>query len=404
MVKRNENMTKLKAGYLFPEINKRKNEFIKNNPDAKLISLGIGDTTEPLTPYITKKITEAASGLGTENGYSGYGAEQGMNPLREKIAKELYNGMISSDEVFVSDGAKPDTGRIQVMFGKNASVAVQDPSYPVYVDSSVMLGQTGEIDDKTKQFQGIEYMPCTSENGFFPNLKNTKRTDIIFFCSPNNPTGAVATREQLQELVDFAKTNKSIIIFDAAYSMFIRNDNLPKSIYEIPGAKEVAIEVNSFSKPAGFTGVRLGWTIVPKELKFDDGSAVINDFNRVTTTIFNGASNVVQHAGIAALDSEGLEEMKKTIDYYMENAKIIKNAITDLGFECYGGENAPYVWVRIPGKTSWESFDEILNKAHVVCTPGAGFGPAGEGFVRFSAFGHKNNVLEAVERLKEMNK
>ena len=401
MVKRNVNMEKLKAGYLFPEINKRKNEFLKNNPDAKIISLGIGDTTEPLTPYITKKLVEASDGLGNREGYSGYGAEQGMSELREKIASKLYNGLVSSDEVFVSDGAKPDTGRIQVMFGKDASVAIQDPSYPVYVDSSVMIGQTGLIDDVSKQFEGIEYMPCTAKNGFFPDLKNTKRTDLIFFCSPNNPTGAVATKEELKELVDFAKDNKSIIIFDAAYSMFVKDENLPKSIYEIPGAKEVAIEVNSFSKPAGFTGVRLGWTIIPKELKFDDGTPVINDFNRVTTTIFNGASNIVQKGGIACLDDKGLKEMEETIDYYMENAKIIKNTIVELGYECYGGTNAPYVWVRIPGKSSWETFDEILNNAHIVCTPGSGFGSSGEGFVRFSAFGNRSNVLEAVERLKK---
>ncbi|OVE75123.1 LL-diaminopimelate aminotransferase [archaeon D22] len=403
MVKRNKNMGKLKAGYLFPEIGRRRREFQEKNPDAKIISLGIGDTTEPLSPFITEKFKEAAEGLGTSQGYSGYGAEQGMTKLRELIAEKLYPGLVEADEVFVSDGAKPDTGRIQVMFGSDATIAVQDPAYPVYVDSSVIMGQTNEYNEEKGQFDGIVYMPCKAENDFFPDLENTKRTDLIFFCSPNNPTGAVATKEQLKELVDFAKNNKSIIIYDSAYAMFIKDSDLPKSIYEIEGAKEVAIEVNSFSKPAGFTGVRLGWTIVPKELKFEDGTPVINDFNRITTTIFNGASNVVQHAGIAALSDEGLEEMKETIAYYMENADIIKTTLVGLGYECYGGKNAPYTWVRIPGKSSWEAFDEILNKAHIVCTPGAGFGAAGEGFVRFSAFGHREQVLEAVERLKKLN-
>lgn len=402
MVKRNINMEKLKAGYLFPEIGRRRREFQANNPDAKIISLGIGDTTEPLTPFITEKLTQAAAGLGSEEGYSGYGAEQGMDELRKGIADTFYKGLIDPSEVFVSDGAKPDTGRIQIMFGKDATLAVQDPAYPVYVDSSVMIGQTQNYNPETKQFDGIEYMPCKAENDFFPDLTKVKRTDLIFFCSPNNPTGAVANREQLTKLVEFAKKNKSIIIFDSAYSMFIKDENLPKSIYEIEGAKEVAMEVSSFSKPAGFTGVRLGWTVVPKELKFDDGTPVINDFNRVTTTIFNGASNVVQHGGIAAVSEKGRIEMKDTIAFYMENAKIIKTALIDLGYECYGGENAPYVWTKIPGKTSWEAFDEILNKCHVVCTPGAGFGEAGEGFVRFSSFGHRANVIEAVERLKKL--
>jgi len=403
MVKRNPNFAKLQAGYLFPEINRRKKDFIKNNPDAKIISLGIGDTTEPLTPYITKALKQAVEGMSTVDGYSGYGAEQGMQPLREAIAEKLYNGLVSGDEVFVSDGAKPDTGRLQLLFGADATIAVQDPSYPVYVDSSVMMGQTQELDESTGQFKNIVYMPCTPENNFFPDLEKTKKSDIIFFCNPNNPTGAVASREQLEQLVAFAKKNNSIIIYDSAYAQYIRDDSVVRSIYEIEGAKEVAIEISSFSKPIGFTGVRLGWTVIPEELKFDDGSSVHKDWTRVMTTIFNGASNIVQLGGIAALDKQGLEEMSQTVDYYMESAQIIKSELAELGYEVYGGDHAPYIWTRFPKMGSWDAFSHILKSAHVVCTPGVGFGPAGEGFVRFSAFGHRKDVLEAVERLKKMN-
>ncbi len=401
MVKRNKNLMKLQAGYLFPEINRRKNEFLEENPEADIISLGIGDTTEPLSPSITKGLMKAAEEMGTKEGYSGYGAEQGMDELRKKIAERLYGSMIDPDEVFISDGAKPDTGRLQMMFGSDIKVAVQDPSYPVYVDSSVIMGQTGEFDKEKMQFEDIIYMPCTPENNFFPDLSAAKDADVIFFCSPNNPTGAVATKAQLKELVMFAKENRSIIIFDAAYSMFITDPELPKTIYEIEGAKDVAIEVNSFSKPAGFTGVRLGWTIVPKELKYDDGFQVIKDFNRITTTIFNGASNIIQKGGLAALEPEGMEEMASTIRYYMENASLIRSALTKKGLKCYGGDNAPYIWVSVPGKRSWEVFDDILKKTQIICTPGGGFGPAGDEFVRFSAFGSRDRILAAIRRLEK---
>ena len=404
MAKRNPNMAKLQSGYLFPEINRRKIEFMAKNPKAKIISLGIGDTTQPITPHIIKGMAREVSRLGTKEGYAGYGDEQGLEELREKIAEKLYNGIIEGDEVFVSDGAKPDTGRLQVLFGSNATIAVQDPSYPVYVDSSVMLGHTGIYNQKTSYFSGIEYMLCSKENNFFPDLKKAKRTDIIFFCNPNNPTGSTATHEQLKELVAFAKKNRSIIIYDSAYSSFISGKNIPKSIYEIDGAREVAIEISSFSKSIGFTGVRLGWTIIPKQLKYDDGTAVNKDWNRIMTTIFNGASNVAQYGGLAALEDEGIKEMKKNVSYYMENAGIIRKSMEKLGYEVYGGVHAPYIWVRIQGKTSWQAFEEILSKAHVVTTPGVGFGPSGEGFIRLSAFGKMEDVKEAAKRIGRMMK
>ncbi|MCA9440475.1 MAG: LL-diaminopimelate aminotransferase, partial [Candidatus Omnitrophica bacterium] len=271
MVQRNPNMAKLRAGYLFPEIGRRRRAVVEQNPDAKIISLGIGDTTEPLAPNITSGLVKACQGMGSLEGYSGYGAEQGMADLREKIAEVLYGGIVKPEEVYVSDGAKCDTGRLQVLFGKEATVAVQDPSYPVYVDGSVILGQTGGYNEEAGQFDGIEYMRCDASNDFFPDLANLKRTDLIYFCSPNNPTGAVSTKAQLKELIEFAKKNKSILIFDAAYSAYIEDPDLPRSIFEIEGAREVALEINSFSKMAGFTGVRLGWTVVPQELQFEDG-------------------------------------------------------------------------------------------------------------------------------------
>ena len=400
MAKRNPNIAKLQSGYLFPEISRRKNEFLEENPGAKLISLGVGDTTEPITPYIAKALTNAATGLGTVKGYSGYGPEQGLFELREKIAEVVYNNGVGGEEIFVSDGAKPDIGRLQLLFGNNAAVALQDPAYPVYVDSSVMYGKTGNYSRKANSFGSIIYMPCTPENSFFPDLRKTGKADVIFFCSPNNPTGAVATKKQLKELVIHAKKNKSIIVFDAAYSEYIAGRNLPKSIYEIEGAKEVAIEVNSFSKSIGFTGVRLGWTVIPNQLKFDDGSFVRNDWNRIMTTLFNGASNIAQKAALAALDNNGLKEMKQIVSYYMENAKMIKSALEKSGYEPYGGDNAPYIWARMGNMKSWEAFDCLLEKANIVTTPGVGFGQSGEGFLRFSAFGHREDIEEAVKRLR----
>jgi LL-diaminopimelate aminotransferase len=290
---------------------------------------------------------------------------------------------------------------MQFMFGPDVRVAVQDPAYPVYVDGSVIMGATGDYNEQKDQFDNILYMPCKPENNFFPDVAAIDNVDVIYFCSPNNPTGAVATKDQLKQLIDRAKEIKAIIVFDAAYSEFITEPSLPKSIYEIEGAKEVAIEINSFSKPAGFTGVRLGWSVVPKELKYSDGTPILQDWNRICATLFNGASNIVQAGAQAALEPNGLTEMKKTIAFYLENAKIIKEALNDMGIKTHGGTNAPYVWAEFPGRKSWDVFSEILNQAHVVTTPGSGFGQGGEGFVRFSAFGHREDILEAVARLKD---
>uniref|UniRef100_A0A383VQ94 Aminotransferase class I/classII large domain-containing protein n=1 Tax=Tetradesmus obliquus TaxID=3088 RepID=A0A383VQ94_TETOB len=399
-VSRNENFGKLQAGYLFPEIARRRRAHQEAHPDAQIISLGIGDTTEPLPQYIADAMAKAAAGLGTREGYSGYGAEQGQGALREALASTFYPGMVAADEVFVSDGSKCDISRLQVMFGADKSIAAQDPSYPVYVDTTVMMGNTGTHNGTG--FDGIEYMVCTPENNFFPDLAKTKRTDIIFFCSPNNPTGAAATRGQLKQLVKFARDNGSLLVYDAAYALYISNPDCPKTIYEIEGADEIAIETCSFSKYAGFTGVRLGWTVVPKKLRYADGSSVHADWNRMMTTCFNGASNIVQAGGLACLQPEGLKEMYGLINFYKENATILKNTFQEMGFSVYGGEDAPYVWVGFPGKPSWDVFAEILEKCNIVTTPGSGFGPAGEGFVRASAFGSRDNIMEAVRRFKEV--
>jgi len=404
-VTRNENFAKLAGGYLFPEIGRRRTAYLEANPEMadRIISLGIGDTTMPIPPHILSGLVNGAEKLGTKEGYSGYGAEQGMGPLREKIASVLYNDLISPDEVFVSDGAKCDIMRVQQMFGPKVTSAVQDPSYPVYVDTSVMMGQTGLINEETSQYDNIVYMPCTSENNFFPDLASLPRADVVYFCSPNNPTGAAATKEQLTELVEICKERGSILVFDAAYAPFIRDPNVPKSIFEIDGAKEVAIECNSFSKYAGFTGVRLGWTVVPSDLKFSDGTPVRQDFNRVMTTAFNGASNIVQGGGLACLDPEGQQEITELIDYYLENATMLKEAMLSIGFEVFGGDNAPYVFVKLPeGKSSWDMFSEILESAQVVTIPGAGFGPGGEGYLRLSAFAPRDSVIEACDRLKKV--
>ena len=354
----------------------------------------------PVPDHILNGLVQGASKLGTKEGYSGYGAEQGQGPLRAKIAENLYDNKIAPEEVFVSDGSKCDIGRLQMMFGDKMTTAVQDPSYPVYVDTSVIMGQTKLMDDASKQYEGIVYMKCGPENNFFPDLKNTPRADIVYFCSPNNPTGAAATKAQLQELVDWANEQGSIIVFDAAYAPFITSDDVPKSIMDIPGARTCAIEVNSLSKYAGFTGVRLGWTVVPKELTFSDGTPVAGDFNRIMSTAFNGASNIVQAGALAALDKEGLAEISVLIDYYMENAKLLRDAMLEIGLKVHGGTDAPYVFVDLEGKSSWDMFSKILEEAQVVTIPGAGFGPGGEGFLRLSAFAPRESCIEACERLK----
>lgn len=407
MLNRNRNIANLASGYLFPEISKRRAAYAKAHPDARIISLGIGNTTEPLTPRVVAGLRSEVDRLGTREGYSGYGDETGNTPLREAIARVLYGGIVSSDEVFVSDGAKCDIGRLQYLFGPETKVAVQDPAYPVYVDGSVMVGAAGAVPPGGTGYAGIVYMPCTAENGFFPDLALIPSNSLVYFCSPNNPTGAVATREQLTRLVSVARERGSVIVYDSAYSAYIRDPALPRSIFEIPGARECAVEVSSFSKPIGFTGVRLGWTVVPKELRFSDGTPVIQDWTRLMTTIFNGASNIAQAGGLASLDEAGLAETRALTDFYLENAAIIREALGGANFraagvEVYGGDNAPYIWARFPGRKSWEIFDLILDTCRVVCTPGAGFGPAGESFIRFSAFGHRDQVVEACKRLASL--
>ncbi|OEL14462.1 putative LL-diaminopimelate aminotransferase, chloroplastic [Dichanthelium oligosanthes] len=429
-VPRNANMAKLQAGYLFPEIARRRAAHLLKFPDAKIISLGIGDTTEPISDFITNAMAERAHALSTIDGYSGYGAEQGekvqlvalsatsnalhremlcwlsMQKLRAAIAATYYADLgIEDSDIFVSDGAKCDISRLQVP--KELASSLLSLQFMLklfaYVDSSVIMGQTGSYQQDVQKYGNIEYMRCNPENGFFPDLSTVPQTDIIFFCSPNNPTGAAASRDQLTKLVKFAKDNGSIIIYDSAYAMYISDDS-PKSIFEIPGAKEVAIETASFSKYAGFTGVRLGWTVVPKELRFSDGHPVAKDFNRIVCTCFNGASNIAQAGGLACPCPEGLKAMHDVVGFYKENTEIIVDTFTSLGFNVYGAKNAPYVWVHFPGRNSWDMFAEILEKANVVTTPGSGFGPGGEGFVRVSAFGHRDNIIEAARRLKQLYK
>lgn len=405
MIKRNTGFKNLTAGYLFPEVARRRREYQEKNKDAKIISLSIGNTTEPLPKFIAKAMADYSMSLSTLEGYSGYGDEQGNSALRAKIAEVWYKGMATPDEVFISDGAKCDIARIQTLFGSKVKVAVQDPSYPVYVDGSVIIGAVGK--NTGKGYKGVTYMPCVPENNFFPDLSKIKKNSLIYFCSPNNPTGACATKEDLKKLVDFANANGCIIIYDAAYREFIRDEKLPKTIFEIEGSRTCAIEINSFSKPAGFTGVRLGWSIVPNELKFADGTSVNRDWNRVMTTLFNGASNVAQAGGLACLEPEGLKAMKDVIDYYLVNAKKIEETLKGenfkkIGVEIYSTGNSPYVWAKFPGKKSWDVFDTILDKCHIVTTPGSGFGPSGESFIRFSSFGHQDDVNEACGRLSKL--
>lgn len=402
MVARNPHIKKFQAPYLFSEINKRKNALLQKENDAKIINLSIGDTTEPLPPHVANALSTAAKGLGTQKGYTGYGPVKGIFELRESIAKTLYKGCVDSEEIFISDGAKCDLGRLQVFFGSKSSIAVQDPTYPAYADISVIMGQTKNYNPSTDKYDGLVYMPCGPENDFFPDLDSLPRTDLIIFCSPNNPTGATATREQLETLVAFAKKNKSIIIFDTAYASFIQDDALPKTIYEIDGAKQVAIEVGSFSKLAGFTGVRLGWTIIPKELLFDDGSSVHRDWSRMRIAYFCTASNIAQEGGVCVLDATGISEIQKLTSHYLENAQILRKTFENLGIKTYGGDNTPYLWVDFRPWKSWDIFEAILNKTHITSSPGSGFGPSGEGFLRFSAFGSREDIQEASSRLKKI--
>ncbi|HPA04809.1 MAG TPA: LL-diaminopimelate aminotransferase [Candidatus Hydrogenedentes bacterium] len=399
----NPNYGKLEAGYLFPEIGRRTREFLAAHPGVTVMRLGIGNTTEPLPPSIIEGLRRGVDKLAKVETYTGYGDEQGNASLREALAARYagYGVTLDPDEFFVSDGAKPDSANIQSIFGADNIVAVQDPAYPVYVDSNVIAGRTGR--SVNGQYEGFIYMPCTRENGFFPDVPSRK-ADLLYICSPNNPTGTVATKEQLAGFVAYALKHKAVIIFDAAYAAYIADPALPRTIYEIDGARECAIEINSFSKEAGFTGVRLGWTVVPRTLACENGEpgALHRLWFRRQTTMFNGASNIVQEGGLAALSETGQRECQAIIDYYMTNAKVIREGLESIGIEVFGGMNAPYIWMATPGgMRSWEFFDKLLNEAHVVGTPGSGFGPSGEGYFRLSAFGHAGDVKRAVRSIQE---
>ncbi|MEM2915175.1 MAG: LL-diaminopimelate aminotransferase [Candidatus Bathyarchaeia archaeon] len=403
MAKINENFNKLAGDYLFMEVIRRTKEFLAKNPNVKIYKLGIGDTTEPLTPTVIKALHDAVDKLSKVETYTGYGEIVGDIRLRQALANRYakWKVDISAEEIFINDGAKPDLANIQSIFDKNSIIAVQDPVYPVYVDSNVIAGRTGRFNNG--RYDGIIYMPCTEENGFIPKVPHEK-VDLIYLCSPNNPTGAVATKEQLKSFVDYAIENKAVIIFDAAYTAYIRDENLPKSIYEIKDAKKCAIEISSFSKEAGFTGVRLGWTVVPKELVVEGTKEgkVWELWKRRQSTHYNGTSIISQEGGLAVLSEEGQKECKALIDYYMGNAKIIKDGLKELGIVAYGGENAPYIWLKTPNNmSSWSFFDKLLNEAHVVGTPGVGFGPSGEGFFRLTAYGHRENIEQAVESIRK---
>ncbi len=406
MARINDNYLKLAAGYLFPEIGRRVAAFQTDNPEVRLIRLGIGDVVLPLPKSIRRAMHRAVDELGTEKHFHGYGPEQGYGFLREAIAENDFRARsvdVDADEVFVSDGSKCDSGNIQEIFHVDAVVAVPDPVYPVYVDTNVMAGRTGQP-DRHGRYEGIVYLPCTKENGFLP-APPTREVDLVYLCFPNNPTGTVAGRDALAGWVDYAKRSGAILLFDAAYEAYITQDGIPHSIFEIPGAREVAIEFRSFSKNAGFTGTRCAYVVIPKELtgRAADASAtsIHKLWNRRHTTKFNGASYPVQAGAAAAYTDQGKREIRERVDYYLANAAIIRAGLIDLGLAVYGGINAPYVWVETPdGMGSWEFFDKLLNQAHVVGTPGAGFGSCGEGFFRLSAFGKREAVEEAIERIR----
>jgi LL-diaminopimelate aminotransferase len=401
----NTHYQKLRAGYLFPEIGKRVRAFASAHPDARIIRLGIGDVVLPLPAPIVDALKSAADELGALESFRGYGPEQGYDFLLEAIAGhyQAQGAKVAPDEIFVSDGSKCDTANIQEIFALDNVVALTDPVYPVYVDTNVMAGRTGEA-DAAGRYGRLVYLPTTAENGFEPPLPSG-HVDIIYLCSPNNPTGAVMSRASLERWVAYARKEGAIILFDAAYEAFIREPGLVHSIFEIPGSRDVAIEFRSLSKTAGFTGTRCAFTVIPKELCGRDGSGVPVPlhglWNRRHTTKFNGVSYPVQRAAAAVYGPEGRKTVQANIDYYMENARIIREGLTSAGYVAYGGQNAPYIWLRVPeGVTSWDFFDRLLAQANVVGTPGSGFGSCGEGYFRLSAFGLRENVEEAVERIR----
>ena len=402
MIRINENYTKLKASYLFADIARRVSTYVTANPSKPVIRLGIGDVTEPLPPVCIEALHAETNEMGQRATFKGYGPEQGYAFLRDAIAQHDYAARgckIEADEIFVSDGSKCDCGNIQEIFSNDIRLAIPDPVYPVYVDTNVMAGRTGANVDG--RYQGITYLESTPANGYVPSVPAVA-ADLIYLCFPNNPTGAVATRAQLTEWVAYAKKNKAVILFDSAYEAYIRDPQIPHSIYEIEGARDVAIEFRSFSKTAGFTGTRCAYTVVPKSLKAYDAAgnehSVHALWNRRHTTKFNGVAYPIQKAAAAIYTDAGKQQTSALINFYLENAKLIREAMTKLGFSCIGGDNAPYIWINT-GRDSWEFFDLLLNQAQVVCTPGAGFGKCGEGHVRISAFNSRENVEAALARI-----
>lgn len=406
MARANESFMRLSSGYLFPEIARRTKIWQEKHPDAKIMRLGIGNTTEALPPVLVDAMKHKLDLLSDRKTYTGYGDEQGDTELRKALSeyyRKHYGVSVPVSDFFVSDGAKSDAANIQEIFSADSIIAVQDPAYPVYVDSNVAGGHSGCFDNVSGRYAGIVYMAGNAENGFVP-VPPSEHADLIYLCFPNNPTGAVATKKQLKAFIDYAIAEKAVIIFDAAYSEYIETEGIPHTIYEIEGAERCAIEISSFSKSAGFTGVRLGWSIVPETLEVENAPAgtIHRLWNRRQTTFFNGASNIAQAGGLAALGDEGHQACLSLVDYYKGNARIIKEGLESIGLRCYGGTDSPYIWAECrEGMNSWEFFDFLLDKAHVVVTPGSGFGAAGEGYVRVSAYGHREDVEAAVASIKE---
>lgn len=404
MVTVNHNYLKLPGSYLFSTIGKKVRAYKEENPDKEVISLGIGDVTQPLVPAIIDALHGAVEEMAHAETFHGYAPDLGYEFLRRAIAKNDYQDRgcnIAADEIFVSDGAKSDSGNIQEIFGTDNKVAVCDPVYPVYVDTNVMAGRTGEYNTVRENFDGVIYMPCRKENGFLPEFPS-EVPDLIYLCFPNNPTGSAITKDELQKWVDYANKNGCVIIYDAAYEAYISEENVPHSIYECEGARTCAIELRSFSKNAGFTGVRLGFTVIPKEL-VRDGVSLHSLWARRHGTKFNGAPYIVQKAGEAIYSEAGKAQLKDQVGYYMRNAKLIHDELTKAGFSVSGGVNAPYIWLETPDKmTSWEFFDYLLKNANVVGTPGSGFGSHGEGYFRLTAFGTYENTLKAIDRIKSL--
>lgn len=405
MFKVNENYLKLPGSYLFSTIAKKVKAYKETNPGCEIISLGIGDVTQPLAPAIIERLHKAVNEMADAATFKGYAPDLGYEFLRTTIAENDYKARgveIAADEIFVSDGAKSDSANIQEIFSSDSRIAVCDPVYPVYVDSNVMAGRTGSYDSESGLWSDVIYMPCSAENGFAPELP-TEEPDLIYLCFPNNPTGATISREKLQEWVDYANKIGAVIIYDAAYEAYISEVGVPHTIYECEGARTCAIELRSFSKNAGFTGTRLGFTVIPKDLKAADGTALHALWARRHGTKFNGAPYIVQAAGAAVYSEEGRQQTAQQIAYYMNNARIIKEGLAELGYTVSGGVNAPYIWLQTPdGMKSWDFFDYLLENANVVGTPGSGFGPSGEGYFRLTAFGTYDNTLKAMERIKAL--